>query len=149
MGINIRAKGQVGEREICQLLENLTLPILAACGYSKPAKPLFQRNQNQSAVGGSDITNPFGLCIEVKRQETLQVNAWWKQCVTASEEFGGVPIVMYRQNGKRKWNFVMEAFLPVTPMKQVLRRVTVDQEDFESWFKYYIETWLKEGKYED
>ena len=33
MGINIRTKGQAGEREICQLLESLTLPILAACGY--------------------------------------------------------------------------------------------------------------------
>lgn len=149
MGINIRTKGQQGEREVCQLLENLARPVLAELGYNIPYDPpLFQRNQNQSAVGGSDITNPFNLCIEVKRQEQLNINAWWKQCKEASEAFGGVPIVMYRQNGKRKWNVVMEGFLPIPVTKQLHSRVFLGHDEFETWFKTYINYFVQEHGYE-
>ena len=145
MAINIRAKGANGEREVCDLLNKLLQPILDKHGIAHPEKPVFQRNQNQSAVGGSDITNPFELCIEVKRQEQLNINTWWQQCLTASNEFGGVPILIYRQNGKRKWNVVMYGMIAVAgPDLLATYRVTLEQSDFENWFARYVDRYLGE-----
>ncbi|WYV98904.1 hypothetical protein [Stenotrophomonas phage CM2] len=94
MGINIRAKGANGEREVATMMNEIVERVCKEEGLSLPPKPVIQRNQNQSAVGGSDLTNPFGYAIEVKRQETLAVNTWWKQREVASAEFGGTPVVI-------------------------------------------------------
>jgi len=107
-----------------------------------PPKPVFQRNQNQSAVGGSDITNPFGLCIEVKRQEALSLNTWWTQCITASREAGGRPIVLYRQNGK-KWRALLEAnFTYHCGQAHSPLRCEITKDDFDifirNWIKHHI-----------
>ena len=145
MAINIRTKGANGEREVCDLLNKLLQPIIDKHGISEPEKPVFQRNQNQTAVGGSDITNPFDLCIEVKRQEQLNINTWWQQCLTASNEFGGIPILIYRQNGKRKWNVVMFGMIAVGgPDLLATYRVSLDQADFENWFTRYVDRYLGE-----
>ena len=151
MGINIRAKGANGEREVATMMNDIVERVCKEEGLPLPPKPVIQRNQNQSAVGGSDLTNPFGYAIEVKRQETLAVNTWWKQCEVASAEFGGTPVVIYRQNGKRKWNVVMYAFLPVWKSTGYVKaRVTVDWDDFAQQFeatvRYYIrkELWRPE-----
>ncbi|QQM18192.1 RusA-like Holliday junction resolvase [Stenotrophomonas phage Salva] len=151
MPINIRAKGANGEREVATMMNEIVERVCKEEGLSLPPKPAIQRNQNQSAVGGSDLTNPFGYAIEVKRQETLAVNTWWKQCEVASAEFGGTPVVIYRQNGKRKWNVVMYAFLPVWKSTGYVKaRVTVDWDDFAQQFeatvRYYIrkELWRPE-----
>lgn len=141
--VNIRTKGQTGEREVCKMLNDVLEKCLADFAYKKPEKPVFQRNQNQSAVGGSDITNPFTLCIEVKRQETLQINNWWNQCLVASNQFGGIPILIYRQNGKRKWNIVMEGNVNVGLNKQIGCRVQIEQETFLMWLETYLTEWLK------
>lgn len=146
MALNIRNKGAGGEREICELMNRLTAQVLLSPDHNitPPAVPLFQRNQNQTAVGGADITNPFELCIEVKRHETLQVNQWWEQCTTAAKRFGGIPILMYRQNGKRKWNVVMYGMLPCPDMNRLkMFRMTLEQQDFEQWFKDYLDDYLR------
>ena len=143
--VNIRTKGQQGEREVCDWLNRILAECLTELDYGQPVKPVFQRNQNQSAVGGSDITNPFNLCIEVKRHEQLAVNTWWKQCLKASEEFGGTPILIYRKNGCRKWNVVTNGFLDIVAGRQIGMRVTVDHDDFEQWIKSYIDYLLRMG----
>ena len=76
MGINIRQKGQEGEREIQRVLEPVVRKVLERNGIPLPDKAIIRRNQNQSAVGGSDLSNTFGLAIEVKRQEALSINTW-------------------------------------------------------------------------
>lgn len=140
MGINIRTKGQSGEREICDWLNSITHRILEEEGFSLPERPIFQRNQNQSAVGGSDITNPFGLCIEVKRQESLNLNEWWKQCAEAAKQFGGKPLVLYRQNGKRKWRALLEAdFYYQCGQAFSTFRCEIQHEDFER----FVHSWIK------
>lgn len=140
MSINIRQKGQGGEREVCDWLNAILTKVLQDEGFQQPLKPVFQRNQNQSAVGGSDITNPFLLCIEVKRQEQIDLNGWWKQCETAAKQFGGRPIVIFRQNGKRKWRILMtsqvayacgQAFSPM--------RCEIAHDDFEE----FIYNWMR------
>jgi len=62
MGINIRQKGQEGEREIQRALEPIIRKVMSEGGFPLPDKAIVQRNQNQSAVGGSDLSNTFGLC---------------------------------------------------------------------------------------
>ena len=112
MSINIRQKGQEGEREVARALNSIVTSLLEAAKLPDPKMPYFQRNQNQSAVGGSDLTNPFGLAIEVKRQEAFAVNTWWKQCIVSAQKTGEVPILVYRKN-KMSWRVIMFADVPV------------------------------------
>lgn len=146
--INIRQKGQNGEREVCELLNEIAKAALLDFGLQPPAKPIFQRNQNQSAVGGSDITNPVGFCIEVKRQEQLNLNAWWQQCSVAAYEFGGEPIVIFRQNGSRKWRVLIKAQLvyhcgqATSPV-----RAEITHEEFMNYAYNWMLRKLKDGSW--
>ena len=104
MGINIRAKGAGGEREICDVLNSIIQDTMRILKFPpkevEAAGRTVQRNQNQSAVGGNDLTNTFGLSIEVKRQEQLAINTWWAQCLAAANRNNEHPVLLYRQNGK-------------------------------------------------
>lgn len=143
MAINIRAKGQDGEREIATAMNEYVDTFCHKRGFKFPEKPLVQRNQNQSAVGGSDLTNPFNLCIEVKRQEQLSINTWWNQCLVASKEFGGIPILIYRQN-KQKWRVIMYLHSPQT--NQWIRS-EINWEAFCDWFYTYISLQYDKGEW--
>jgi len=101
MPINSRTKGAEGEREICRRFNNLFIEVDARypTPANFPAQP-FQRNQNQTAVGGSDISNPFGLSIEVKRVQVPAVDAWWKQCLGQAKDERRFPLLVYRSNRK-------------------------------------------------
>ena len=96
--IDSRAKGQRAEREICDMLNSVVIKVRDELGLpdlDKIDHP-FQRNQNQSAVGGSDITNPFHFEIEVKSCVQLSVNTWWNQCVDSAFRTGGAPVLLYK-----------------------------------------------------
>lgn len=140
MGINIRAKGQTGEREIANALNPIVLELLAKYGFPLPPadKPPIQRNQNQSAVGGADLVGTFGLAIEIKRQEALSVNTWWKQCAAQAANAGEVPVLIYRQNGK-PWRVVTNGglYLPEATMAK-LSRVEIDWPAFLEWFREWV-----------
>lgn len=149
MSINIREKGQEGEREIQRALEPIVRKVMEAGGYALPDKPIIQRNQNQSAVGGSDLSNTFGLCIEVKRQEQLSINTWWKQCTDAAKDNGETPVLLYRQNGK-KWRCVVMVGLPLpartTPLDSLLMfRAELSWDDFLAWFEQWVQRQLVLG----
>lgn len=132
--INIRAKGQNGEREIVSALEPIVQRLLKEGGYPVPDKPVVQRNQNQSAVGGCDLTGTYGMAIEIKRQEQLSVNTWWAQCVAAAKTNSEHPVLLYRQNGK-KWKCVTLVWLqlPAGGLKQT--RAEFGWEEFLAWFE--------------
>jgi len=143
VAINIRQKGAGGEREVIDALQPYVWAVKKEYGIPfEYMKPDLQRNQNQSAVGGSDITNPFGLSIEVKRQEALSVGTWWKQCERSAQAANEVPVLLYRQNGK-KWHCVMyaEAALPAsqcsvaTSMKVLCE---IDWATFQFWFEQWV-----------
>lgn len=149
MSINIRQKGQEGEREIQRALEPIVRKVMEAGGYALPDKPIIQRNQNQSAVGGSDLSNTFGMCIEVKRQEQLSINTWWKQCTDAAKDNGETPVLLYRQNGK-KWRCVVMVGLPLpartTPLDSLLMfRAELSWDDFLAWFEQWVQRQLVLG----
>lgn len=149
MTINPRTKGQEGEREIARMLNEIYCTVLKDLNQSIPEdRDLpFQRNQNQSAVGGSDLSNPFGLSIEVKRQEQLSVSTWWIQCVESAMRTSETPILLYRQN-RKGWRCVMYADVPFDPFNRIVLgscrklRVELNIEDFRYWMMQYLHTRL-------
>jgi hypothetical protein len=143
MTINIRAKGQNGEREIANALNNVVIEVREALGFAViPERDLpFQRNQNQSAVGGSDLSNPFGLAIEVKRQEQLNLNTWWAQCLEQAECTNCMPILLYRKN-KQAWRCRMLGYMSIHLSLEAWRTnssmpIEVSFEDFLACFKEF------------
>ncbi|QDB70880.1 hypothetical protein [Pseudomonas virus PBPA162] len=151
--INIRKKGANGEREIADDLNAIISLVLKERGLGMVYKPVIQRNQNQSAVGGSDLSNPFDLALEIKRQENLAVNTWWNQCQVAAKEFGGEPIVIYRQS-RKPWLVVMNTQLLICNIGKIPSRGTVSvratlsYDDFKKWFRYRVELYLDSGNWE-
>lgn len=153
MKINVRHKGQSGEREVAKILNDVVDDVRHQMGLPKHStknKP-FQRNQNQSAVGGADLTNPFSLEIEVKRQENLSVERWWRQTLCAADRSGGIPILMFRQNNK-SWRIMMHGDIPChSPDLIAFRflgpvRVEINLQTFKTWFDLYYKAWLKKDK---
>ena len=144
MSINIRQKGQEGEREIQRLLEPIVRKVLERNGIPLPEKAIVQRNQNQSAVGGSDLTNTFGLCIEVKRQEQLSINTWWAQCTKAAKDNNEWPVLLYRQNCK-KWRCVTLVWLHLPAGAQRQVRAEIDMDSFLAWFEEWVERRVNKG----
>jgi hypothetical protein len=148
MGANARVKGASGEREIADLLNFQIYKVMQALGYSEPeclkAMTTVQRNQNQSAVGGNDLTNVLGLSIEVKRQEALSVPAWWRQCVAAAERNKEVPVLIYRQN-RKAWHVrtLLWASVPNGGQVQVLGEMDID--GFKAWFAEWVRQSLLSG----
>jgi Holliday junction resolvase len=123
-----RQKGSRGERELAKLLnERFDL------GAS--------RNLTQTREGGEDINlNAIGICIEVKRQEALSVNTWWKQISNAAAQASLMPVLAYRQN-RKKWKFVLPATLLSLEVKG---KIEVDEDVFFVFLENWISTkqWL-------
>ena len=149
MGINIRQKGAGGEREICDVLNTIIQEVMRELSFTAEeiaaASRTVQRNQNQSAVGGNDLTNTFGMSIEVKRQEQLAISAWWKQTIAAADRNKEQPVLLYRQNGK-KWRCVTIAYLELPNAKFTKVRVEMEFEEFKSWFHGWVREKLSAGE---
>lgn len=139
--INVRNKGATGEREIADDLNYILKGIYLELKLPWPDKPIVQRNQNQSAVGGCDLTGTYGLAIEIKRQEQLTVNTWWAQCTRAAEALDHHPVLLFRQNAKpgqrTKWRCItiVDVPLPHAHLKPMQVRAEMDYEDFKNWFR--------------
>lgn len=143
--LNVRTKGQEGEREIARKLNAIVEEVRADLLLSPLPEPAFQRNQNQTAVGGDDLSNGFGLSIEVKRQEALSVGAWWRQCCESAVRNNMVPILMFRQN-RKPWRVIMYGSYPlVDNTGPVLRlRSEITLEGFLDWFERYVRSYYSE-----
>lgn len=141
-----KSKGDGGEREICKMLNDIILPLLDKHGIERPDVDVVQRNKNQAAVGGNDLTNTFGLSIEVKRQEQLNINTWWNQCTEAAKRNNEHPVLLYRQN-KRKWKCVtyLLAELP-GELSFVQVRGEMSEDDFKAWFRNWVDKKLRKGE---
>lgn len=123
-----RNKGQEGEREMIRLLSEV-------CGSEVELK----RNLNQTREGGHDIVGMDWLAIEVKRQETLNIEDWWRQTLTqAGAE--RIPVLVYRQN-RKQWHVVMWG--RVGEMKC---RVTVNLLTFKMWLLQEVENRSRTGE---
>jgi hypothetical protein len=108
--VNIRVKGQNGEREIAALLDSV-------------------RNLDQTRDGGGDVAS-HGLLVEVKRHETLSVNTWWKQACLSADKANMIPVLAYRQN-RKPWVFCIPAYFLVIGLPGF---ISMDQPTFMAWY---------------
>lgn len=151
MPINRQAKGKDAEREVANELNVALNGILVTLGVPLPQVPYIQRNQNQSAVGGKDLTGTFDLCIEIKRQETLSVNTWWAQCLAAARRNGEKPVLIYRQN-RQAWAVVMEVGLLIPAVGEgclestLVTQATIPWNSFMQWFRRYAHVMVETGR---
>lgn len=118
-----RMKGQDGEREVIKLLE----PIVRNCGQG-----MLFRNLNQTREGGHDIVGLDWLAIEVKRQETLDIESWWAQTLRQAGN-DKVPVLVYRQN-RKAWQVCMWG-----KVGEITCRVQISFDIFKVWLLHEIE----------
>nr|DAE93512.1 MAG TPA: HOLLIDAY JUNCTION RESOLVASE, ENZYME, HOMOLOGOUS RECOMBINATION, HOLLIDAY [Caudoviricetes sp.]DAF45676.1 MAG TPA: HOLLIDAY JUNCTION RESOLVASE, ENZYME, HOMOLOGOUS RECOMBINATION, HOLLIDAY [Siphoviridae sp. ctJ7x27]DAN28120.1 MAG TPA: HOLLIDAY JUNCTION RESOLVASE, ENZYME, HOMOLOGOUS RECOMBINATION, HOLLIDAY [Caudoviricetes sp.] len=146
MGVNIRTKGANGERELAQKLNELLYRVCQNNGwdFNKFSEYLVQRNQNQSAVGGCDLVNTWGLAIEVKRHETLAVNTWWQQCKASALRLNREPVLIYRQS-RRPWQVVMQGRLQLPDGGFCESVVTISFEDFTRYYEEIVAQQIRMG----
>lgn len=152
VGINIRQKGAEGERQVIKMLTPIIQDVMREMEFPEDkvtaALKMVQRNQNQSAVGGNDLSNTFGLSIEVKRQEQLAINTWWAQCEAAANRNNELPVLIFKQNNK-PWRFITLGFLHCPAEKgswtSVRARVEFNEETFKAWFRAWVRGQLLNG----
>ena len=123
-----RTKGASAEREVIKLLE----PIVREEGGG-----LLFRNLEQVRSGGHDIIGLDWLAIEVKRCETLAVDAWWAQAV---QQAGAdrIPVLIYRQS-RKAWTVVMWGGVTAPDRSLFHARVTITFYDFQQWLRYQLQ----------
>lgn len=140
-GINIRQKGANGERQVIAILEEVLYAVLrhleADPGTIQQFHKVFQRNQNQSAVGGNDITGTLGLSVEVKRQEQLAINTWWEQTTAAAKKNGEWPVLIFKQNHK-PWRVITNMWMPTPSGGYIVVRAEVDIDTFKLWCSHWF-----------
>lgn len=154
MTIHVVNKGKNGEREVATLLNGIVVEVMTAMAFPadaiEAATKTVQRNQNQSAVGGCDLTNVFGMSVEVKRQEQLAIPAWWRQTVAAAERNNELPVLMYRQN-RKPWKVRTYAWLalpgssPGAWNRQQMIVSEFDLDTFKGWFAQWVRGKLEQG----
>lgn len=83
--VDIRAKGQRGEREFLDLLS----PMI---GLDEK----LTRNLSQTRGGGEDCNQLPGYAIEIKNQKTITVGEWWKQTIKQAKNSNTVPVLAYK-----------------------------------------------------
>lgn len=137
MGRMQRNKGAAGEREVLKMLgERLGMKL--------------ERNLSQTRNGGADCVELGNIRLEVKRQERLNVNAWWVQAAqqagyvyiplgmytykvddlnkpnTPEVSQSLIPALAYRQSHK-PWTFMLDSFdLKLLPYRGHLLGMNVD-----------------------
>lgn len=152
MGANPRTKGADGERQVIKMLVPIVKEVMTELDYPADeiiaADQCIQRNQNQSAVGGNDLTGTFGISIEVKRQEQLSINTWWKQCCEAASRNNELPLLIWKQN-RKPWRIRTLGFLHVMGAKGEWTShqeiVELDEAAFRKWFRAWVKGKLQNG----
>jgi hypothetical protein len=114
-----RQKGARGERELFALIEEKT-------GLQ------LDRNLQQSRNGGQDATArpgtpPLWLAVEVKRQESLNLSAWWEQAKSQSKP-GQLPVLFFRQS-RKPWQVITFSVLTFMGARHLVP-VSVSLEHF-------------------
>lgn len=150
--VDPRQKGAEGERQVYKMLNEIIVEVMVAMGFPaeevEKAKTMVQRNQNQTAVGGCDLTNTFGMAIEVKRQEQLAINTWWEQCKKSAEKNNELPVLIFKQN-RKPWRIRTFGFLHAPGSNggwtSVQAVVEIDEPTFKTWFRAWVTGKLQNG----
>jgi hypothetical protein len=144
--IHIVNKGKTGEREVADAMNYCIYLAMTELGFPNPdcvkAMSTIQRNQIQTAIGGSDLIGCYGLSVEIKRQETLSVETWWKQCETSAIRDNAIPVLIYRQN-KKPWRVRTYVYIPMPDGHQMKAVSEFDWTTFRAWFKGWVKAILQ------
>jgi hypothetical protein len=147
-GLSGQNKGKRGEREIkdmfIDLMDEVEKDVWAKRKYSEDVK----RNTLQSDRGGCDIVGIPLLAIEVKRQEILSINTWFKQAKDQAAKLNLMPVLMFKQN-RKQWRVVTYAGLSYPGYKAATwATAEVGLTDFLSWYKAVYREFLtvEQGK---
>lgn len=134
-------KGKRGEREVKDMFVELMQIAEQATGKVGVSERV-KRNTTQSDRGGDDIVGIPLLSIEVKRQETLQLNQWWQQAVAQGNKQKLQPVLIYRQN-RKAWRVQTWAVL-CQPHRSSHAWVRCDIElvAFLDWYRAMYAEWL-------
>lgn len=103
--INIRVKGANGEREVVKLfvevMKGVEDELKGKSDFNLNLSEQVKRNSTQSDRGGYDIVGIPLLAVEVKFQESLNLNGAWQQCVKQAKK-GEMPVLFYRKS-RSEW----------------------------------------------
>ena len=136
-GMSSRVKGANAEREAAELLVAWATPVYAHAGLPPP---VVRRNLEQVLIGGYDLTGFDWLAIEVKRQESLNLESWWAQaCRQAGPE--QIPFLMWRQSRRPWWVRVRGEALHKLPDGSPMTHtvaMTLALPDAQKWFQYAL-----------
>lgn len=143
-GRSNRLKGKRGEREVINELNPIVESVYLAHGLTPI---VLQRNTLATDSGGDDVAGLSWLSLEIKRQETLTLGAWWAQCTAQASKRKAEPVLIYRSN-KRAWSVRMYGYLCgiVTDDARAIAVVTVDLEAFKRWLHLRLHAELNKGK---
>lgn len=109
---NSRAKGQRGERESCDVLENLL-------GIKLRRSQQFKGTADSADI--EPVEGSWNLHPEIKRSESLISLATYKAVEQSKSECGdGIPFVMSRRNHK-EWLIVVQADRLIEFCEEVIR----------------------------
>lgn len=131
-----KQKGKLGEREAAEHLLGIIRALgVAATGVKDPVsfEPVLRLLADVQAQGG-DLRCIPGLSIEVKRQETLCIPAWWRQAQRQADDHGLVPILMFRQN-RKPWRYCLPASLLLLGLEGYIE---VDKGVFAAWLGHWL-----------
>jgi hypothetical protein len=134
-----RDKGARGEREVIDLLQPIVDTAYKAAGKEPPQ--LKRTSSMQADGGGCDVHGIDWLALEVKRCETLQIEAWWRQCLLQAKP-GQLPVLIYRQNGRR-WR--VRCYLQVAVMRTIIV-ADVSITDFCTYFADCLQLCLQQER---
>lgn len=147
--VNIRDKGQRAEREAVDFFNDIYDEVHVLLDMPLPPKPIAQRRQNQSAVGGMDLDNTCMYAVEIKNHEKLQVNTWWKQTVISAQETKKIPVLMYKE-ARKGWKVVIQMNPAVFDIGEFNHyivkesiRATISLEDFREIFRAHAINFIK------
>jgi hypothetical protein len=134
-------KGARAEREAIKLLTPVVTEIYSKFGMEQPR---LQRNSMQADGGGSDIAGLEWMALEIKHQETLNVNQWWEQCVGQvkvriinGKEVSQVPVLMYKRNNV-KWRVMMHGLLRTGGEQNIVCPCDIPMESFLLYFRHKL-----------
>lgn len=128
-GLMSRNKGKRAEREVVKILQPVVTEIYEEMGCEVPE---LERNLMQSHKGGYDLVGLDWVALEVKHQETFQLDKWWEQCQRQAKPHQE-PVLFYRKNNV-KWRVRMLAKV-LTHSKVVEMLVDLSIEDFLGYFR--------------
>ena len=134
--VNGRNKGANAEREFIKILQTIVDSVMG------PGEVELKRNLEQVRVGGYDVVGLPWMALEIKRCETLNIKAWWEQCLRQCKK-GQVPILAYRQNNK-PWRVRLAGYVFVSNESPFVETVIeLSQEGFMAWFREKVKAELR------